>query len=162
VCSPSGIQRDQHGVFWATLEGDDAKSWRECYPGRSLPRRKAESLKEAIKLQRLLIDDLKTGRDPNAENPTIVVWVQTCIDRKRKIAPSTKTRYLQSLRWQIEPHRIGRLRLRQVQRKQVEEWVDALIVQKKQGDDDQTLDAYSIRNALPCCAWRLIWRSLTA
>ena len=86
---PPGIQLDQHGVYWATLEGDDAKLWRERYPGRSLPRRKAPDLKAALKLQRSLTDDLRANRDPNANNPKIADWVQTCIDRKRKLAPST-------------------------------------------------------------------------
>jgi hypothetical protein len=144
---PPGIQSDQHGAYWATLEGNDAKRWRERYPGRSLPRRKAETLKDALKLQRQLIDDLKTGRDPNAENPKVADWVRTCVDRKRKLAPSTVRRYLQSLRWQIEPNRIGRLRLRQVQRSHVEEWIDELIEQTCQNHIERTLDPYSIRNA---------------
>lgn len=144
---PPGIQFDQHGVFWANLEGEDAKRWRGRFPGRTPPRRKAETLKEALKLQRALIDDLKSGRDPNAGNPKIADWVKTCIERKRKLAPSTAARYRQSLKWQIEPHRLGRLRVHQVQRLHVEEWVDAMTVQKKQGSDEQTLDPYSIRNA---------------
>jgi hypothetical protein len=84
---PPGIQLDQHGAYWARLEGDDAKLWHQRYPGKSLPRRKARSLKEALKLQRQLIDDLKTGRDSNAENPKVSDWVKTCIDRKRDLAP---------------------------------------------------------------------------
>lgn len=144
---PPGIQQDQHGVYWATIEGDEAKTWRTRYPGRSLPRRKAASLKEALKLQRLLVDDLKAARDPNAENPKIAAWVETCIDRKRKLTASTARRYRQSLRWQIEPHRLGRMRVLQVAKKQIEEWVDDLIAQPRQDDPDRTLDAYSIRNA---------------
>ncbi len=116
---PPGIHLDRHGQHWATLEGEDAKRWRERYPGRALPRRKAESLKDAIKLQRFLVDDLKANRDSNAENPKVADWVKTCIDRKRDLAPSTARRYRQSLKWQIEPHRISRLRLRQVQRAHV-------------------------------------------
>jgi integrase len=143
---PPGIQLDQHGQFWATLEGDEARLWRKRYPGRSLPRRKATSLKDALKLQRQLIDDLKAARDPNAENPKVVDWVQTCIDRKRDLAVSTIRRYRQSLTWQIAPHRIGRMRLLQVMRQHVEEWIDSLITQTRQGDDE-ALDAYSIRNA---------------
>jgi hypothetical protein len=108
---PPGIQLDQHSAYWATLEGDDAKLWRQRYPGKSLPRRKAKSLKEALKLQRLLIDDLKSGRDPNAENPKVSDWVKTCIDRKRDLAPGTALRYRSWLTWQIEPHLIGRMRL---------------------------------------------------
>src|SRR6266516_6643572 len=111
---PPGIQLDQHGSYWATLEGDEATLWRKRYPGRSLPRRKATSLKEALKLQRQLIDDLKAARDPNAENPKDADWVKTCIDRKRKLAPSTATRYRSSLEWQIESHTIGRMRVLQV------------------------------------------------
>src|SRR5258706_7338179 len=101
---PPGIQLDQHGIYWAALEGEDAKLWRERYPGRSRPRRKAATLRAALKLQRQLVDDLKTGRDPNAENPKVVDWIQTCIDRKRDLAPATRTRYLSSLAWQIAPH----------------------------------------------------------
>lgn len=129
------------------MEGDDAKLWRERFPGRSAPRRKAVDLKAALKLQPRLVDDLKSNRDPNAKNPKIAEWVQTCIDRKGKLAPSTTARYKQSLRWQIEPHRLGRLRLRQVQKSHVEEWVDSLIAQKHQRAEDRTLDPFSIRNA---------------
>jgi integrase len=144
---PPGIQLDQHGVYWATLEGADAKDWRERYPGRSLPRRKADDLKAALKLQRLLIDDMRTGRDPNAENPTVMVCVETWIDGKQKLADSTSRHYRQSLGWQIEPHRIGRLRIRQVTYEHVEAWIRDLKLQTRQGDDEHTLDAYSIRNA---------------
>lgn len=144
---PPGIQLDQRGVYWATLEGHEAKLWRERYPGRALPRRKAADLKAALKLQRDLITDLKSNRDPNADNPKVADRVKTCIERKRKLAPSTTARYKQSLTWQIEPHRLGRLRLRQVQRSHVEEWVEGLIAQKHQRDTERTLDPYSIRNA---------------
>lgn len=104
---PPGIHRDQHGQYWASLEGEEARTWRARYPGRSLPRRKASDLRGAIKLQRQLIEDLKTSRDPNAENPKVADWVKTCIERRRDLKPSTITRYRQSLRWQIEPSRIG-------------------------------------------------------
>jgi hypothetical protein len=82
---PPGIQLDQHGAYWATLEGEDAKLWRKRHVGRSLPRRKAKDLREALKLQRLLIADLKAGRDSNADNPKVADWVRTCIDRKRDL-----------------------------------------------------------------------------
>lgn len=144
---PPGIQLDQHGVYWATLEGDDAKLWRKRYPGRTPPRRKAPTIKAAIALQRQLVDDLKSGRDSNAENPRVAEWVRSCIDRKRDIEPSTRTRYLSSLKWQIAPHRVGRMRLLQVTDTHVNEWVDELIVQPHQRQDDRTLDPYSIRNA---------------
>jgi hypothetical protein len=39
---PPGIQLDQHGSYWATLEGEDAKLWKARYAGTSLPRRKAQ------------------------------------------------------------------------------------------------------------------------
>lgn len=144
---PPGIHTDQHGVFWATLEGEDAKLWRKRYPGTSLPRRKAKDLRAAMKLQRQLVDDLKNNRDPNAENPKVSDWVLVCINRKRDLEPATRARYLSSLKWQIEPHPIGRMRLQQVQDTQVNAWVDALIVQKHQRHDDRTLDPYSIQNA---------------
>lgn len=96
---PPGIQLDQRGVYWATLEGHEAKLWRERYPGRALPRRKAADLKAALKLQRDLITDLKSNRDPNADNPKVADRVKTCIERKRKLAPSTTARYKQSLTW---------------------------------------------------------------
>jgi integrase len=144
---PPGIQLDQNGFYWATLEGEDAKLWRERYPGRSLPRRRARDIKTAIKLQRSLTDDLKVNRDPNAENPEVADWVKTCIERKRKLALSTVVRYKGLLTWQIEPHLIGRLRLRQVQRRQLEEWIDTLIKQKHHRHEDRTLDPYTIRNA---------------
>jgi integrase len=144
---PPGIQLDQHGAFWATLEGEHATQWRERYPGRSLPRRKAKDLREALKLQRQLMGDLKDGRDPNADNPRVADWVQACIDRKRRAAASTIRRYRQLLTWQIAPHQIGRLRMGQVQHKHVQEWVDALVVQKRQGDATRTLDAYTVSHA---------------
>lgn len=144
---PPGIQLDQHGAYWATLEGEDAKLWKARYPGTSLPRRKASDSKQAIKLQRQLIANLKANRDPNAENPKVSDWVKSCIDRKRDLAPSTDDRYRSSLTWQIEPHRIGRMRLLQVTDTHVNAWIDALIVQKHQRHDDRTLDPYSIRNA---------------
>jgi integrase len=144
---PPGIQLDQHGIYWATLEGEDAKLWKARYPGTSLPRRKATTIKQALKFQRQLVNDLKANRDPNADNPKVSDWVRTCIDRKRDLAPGTALRYRSSLKWQIEPHRIGRLRLLQVTDTQVNEWIDVLIAQKHQRNDDRTLDPYSIRNA---------------
>ncbi len=81
---PPGIHQDQHDQLWATLEGEHAKRWRERYPGRSLPRRKAADLREALKLQRILIDDLDKGKDSNAENSKVSEWVRICIDHKRK------------------------------------------------------------------------------
>src|SRR5689334_14063757 len=90
---PPGIQFDQHGVYWATLEGEDAKRWRKRLPDRSLPRRKAADLREALKLQRGLGEDVRTNRDPNAKNPKVSDWVRACIERKRKLADSTRRRY---------------------------------------------------------------------
>lgn len=144
---PPGIQLDQKGTYWATLEGEHAKLWRECYPGRSLPRRKATDLRAALKLQRTLIDDLSKGNDPNAENPKVSDWVKACIDHKRKLEDSTAGRYRQSLKWQIEPSTLGRMRIRQLQKKHVEEWIDALITQKPQNAAEGVLNAHSIRNA---------------
>jgi site-specific recombinase XerD len=144
---PPGIQFDQYGVYWATLEGEHAKIWRERFAGRSLPRRKATDLKAARKLQRQLIADLDKGNDPNAENPKVSEWVGTCIDRKRKLAASTARRYRQSLKWQIEPSTLGRMRIRQVQKKQVEAWIEVLIAQKPQNNDSESLNPHSIRNA---------------
>src|SRR5688572_3231491 len=114
---PPGIQFDKHGAFWATLEGEDAKLWKARYPGTSLPRRKAPDIKQALKLQRQLIADLKANRDPNAENPKVSDWVKICIEQKRDLAPNTALRYR------------------------------TLIAQKHQRHDDRTLDPYSIRNA---------------
>jgi hypothetical protein len=42
-------------------------------------------LKEAVRLQRDLIADLKAGRDSNAENPTIADLVKRRIDQKQEI-----------------------------------------------------------------------------
>lgn len=144
---PPGIQLDRHGTYWATLEGEDAKTWRERYPGTSLPRRKATDLRTALKRQRLLSDDLKAARDPNAENPKIAAWVQTWIDGKQKLTASTLRRYRQLLRHQIEPHRIGRLRLRQLTREHVEAWIRELKAQTRQDDAARTLDAHTIGRA---------------
>jgi len=83
---PPGIHRDQHSQLWATLESEDAKRWRECYPRWSLPRRNAANLKAALQLRRQLMRDLETGHDPNAENPTLGVWVTTWIDGKQRLA----------------------------------------------------------------------------
>lgn len=144
---PPGIQLDQHGTYWATLEGKEAKLWRERYPGRSLPRRKAADLRAALKLQRALFDDLSKGNDPNAENPKVSDWVKTCIDHKRKLEASTALRYRQSLKWQIEPSLLGRMRILQLQKEHVEDWIDALITQKSQNSAENVLSPYSIRNA---------------
>src|SRR5690242_13527741 len=95
---PPGIQLDKNGAYWATLVDENADLWRERYPGRSLPRRKAADLKTALKLQRGLIDDMSKGNDPNAENPKVSDWVSSCISRKRKLAASTARRYRQSLK----------------------------------------------------------------
>jgi integrase len=142
-----GIQLDQHGAFWATLEGEHAKLWRDRYPGRSLPRRKAKDLRQALKLQRQLVDDLKAVRDVNAENPRVAALVRRYIDQNRELAPSTVRRYDQSLAWQIAPNEIGRMRIQQVLKKQVEEWIDVLEVQKRQDDDTRTLAANTIDRA---------------
>lgn len=144
---PPGIQADQRGVFWATLEGDDAKTWRKRYPGRSLPRRKAATLKEARALQRDLIEDLRVGRDPQAHNPKIADLVETWISGRQKLAVSTIERYRSSLKWQIEPHRLGRVRLTELTTELVREWVRDIKGQKHQRKPDQKLDPHSIRNA---------------
>lgn len=145
---PPGIHEDQHGQLWATLEGDDAKRWRERYPGRGRPpRRKAKDIREAIKLHRQLVRDIETGRDPRADNPTIALLVERWIDGRVRIAESTRRRYRQSLTWQIKPLRIGRLRLQQLTREHVQSWVHELCKLPRQSDPDQLLDPYSIRNA---------------
>jgi integrase len=143
---PPGIHLDKEGAYWATLEGDDAKRWRERFPGRTLPRRKAESLKEARQLQRQLVRDLELGRDPLAENPTIADLVERWIDQ-RKVATSTKRRYHQSWRWQIKPLRIGRLRVRQLNRDHIREWITALESHPRNDSPDQVIDPYTVRNA---------------
>lgn len=142
-----GIQRDKNGVYWATLEGGDAKTWRERYPGRTLPRRKAPDEKTARKLQRQLINALEKGNDPNAKNPKVADWVKTCIAHKRKLAASTIRRYQRSLKWQIEPNALGRMRIRQVQKDHVEHWINTLIAQKTKNTKEGTLNPHSIRNA---------------
>ena len=142
-----GIHLDQQGSYWATLEGENAKHWRERYPGRTLPRRKAGTEKEARTLQRQLVRDLESGRDPNAKNPKVADWVRTVIDGKQKIATSTKNRYESSLKYQIEPHRIGRMRLTQLTHELIEAWVRDLKVQPHQRNPDRMLDPYTIRNA---------------
>lgn len=144
---PPGIQFDKNGVYWATLEGEDAKNWRARHPGRSLPRRKAATQREALKLQRQLIDSIKAGVDPNAENPSVAEWVRTWIDAKQKLTESTVTRYRQLLKWQIEPHRLGRLRLRQVTHEHVEAWIRTLKAQPRQDDPKRTLDPHTIARA---------------
>jgi integrase len=144
---PPGIHQDQRGHLRATLEGEEAKRWCDRYPGRALPRRKAKDLRAALKLQRELIDDLKSGRDPNTDNPTIIDLVKRHIDQKQKISESTRERYLISWRWQIKLLRIGRLRVLQVQHQHVREWVSELTRLPRQDDPSRTLDAYSVRNA---------------
>jgi integrase len=144
---PPGIHCDQHGVLWATLEGEEAKLWRQRYPGRSVPRRKAATLKAAVKHQRELIADLKSGRDPNSENPKIADLVKRFIDQKQRITDSTRQRYLASWRHQIAPFRVGRLHKLQVTQDHVREWVSELTRTPSQNDPEQMLDAYSIRNA---------------
>ena len=144
---PPGIQLDRHGAYWATLEGVDAKRWRDRYPGRTPPRRKAGTLKDARTFQRQLVRDLERGRDPNAENPKVADWVRTVIDGKQKIATSTKERYESSLKYQIEPHHIGRVRLTQLSHELIEAWVRDLKVQPHHRHPDRTLDPYTIRNA---------------
>lgn len=145
---PPGIQLDQNGVYWATLEGEDAKLWRQRNPGKSRPpRRKADSLKDAVRLQRRLCEDLRAGRDSNADNPLISAYVETWIDQRQKLASSTRRRYSQSWRYQIKPLKIGRLRMQQVTRDHVREWVVTLGTLARQDDPDQTLNPSSIRNA---------------
>jgi integrase len=148
---PPGIQLDKNGVYWATLEGVDARRWRDRYPGRTVPRRKAANRDAAIRLQGRLIRDLDSGRDPNAENPTVAAWVKTWIDGKQSLKPSTLKRYRQSLKWQIEPHQLSRLRLSQITPERIEAWIRALKTHhtrpKKKGGDTAPLDPHSIRNA---------------
>lgn len=144
---PPGIQFDKNGVYWATLEGEDARRWRDRYPGRSLPRRKAETLKDARALQRKLMRDLEQGRNPNAENPKVADWVKQWIEGKQRIAPSTVKRYRTSLKHQIEGHRIGRLRLSQLNHYAVRDWVEELKAKPHDRYPDRTLDPYTIRNA---------------
>jgi integrase len=50
----SDEQQGNGSTLWTTLESDDAKLWPQQYPGRSPPRRKAVTIKEALKLQRRL------------------------------------------------------------------------------------------------------------
>ncbi|NTU82977.1 MAG: site-specific integrase [Chloroflexales bacterium] len=144
---PPGIHIDKAGSYWATLEGEDAKRWRERHPERTLPRRKAASLGAAVKLQRQLINDLDSGRDPNAENPPLATLVEEWINQREKLRPATRRRYEQSFRWQIKPLRIGRLRLRQLTHSHVQGWVRELKHQARQDDPARMLDPYSIRNA---------------
>lgn len=145
-----GVHLDQRGVYWATLEGEDAALWRARHPTATVPRRKAKDLNQAGKLQRQLIEDLRAGRDLNAGNPRVSDWVKACIDRKRDLAPSTLRCYRQLLKWQIEPHRISRMKMLQVTKKQIEEWVSTLTTQKSSrlNDGDRTIDPYTVRNAL--------------
>jgi integrase len=144
---PPGIHRDKQGAYWATLEGDEAKLWRKRYPGKTLPRRKAKNLRQAITLQRQLLDDLKAARDPTRENPKTADWVETCIKHKRSAASSTIRRYRTSLQWQIANHTIGRMRVAEVLKSHVEEWIDELIIQKRQDDHTRFLDSDTIERA---------------
>lgn len=143
---PPGIQLTGDGFYLATLEGEEAKRWRERHPGRSLPRRRVRSLKEATQAQRALIRDLEAGRDPNADNPTISTYVEKWVEQRR-VSATTKRRYRQSWQWQIATQKIGRLRIRQVAKKHVDEWVRALEALPRQDDPDRTLDAYSVIHA---------------
>jgi integrase len=143
---PPGIQ--QHGgYFWATLEGEHAKTWRDRFPGVTLPRRRVATLKDAVAAQRELIRDLELGRDPNADNPTVAAWVEQWIAGRQKIADTTRRSYVASFTYQIKPLKLGRLRLRQVNRDHVRGWVRELAKQPLQQNPDQTLDAYTVRNA---------------
>lgn len=144
---PAGIQKDRHGAFWATLTGKYATMWRERFPGTSLPRRKAVTIDQAAELQRTLIDDLKAGKDPNADNPTIAAYVETWINQRQTLAASTRQRYDQALRLQLKTFRLGRMRLRQVSHDYVAAWVRELVVYPRADDPDQPLDAHTIRNA---------------
>lgn len=143
---PPGIQYSG-GYYFATLEGPDAQTWRARHPGRSLPRRRVRTLREAIQAQRELIAELKAGRDPQADNPTIAAYVETWIAGRKKLAPSTRRRYTQSWRYQIKPLRLGRLRLRQLTRDHVREWITALGALPRQDAPGQLLDPYTVRNA---------------
>src|SRR5690349_17772036 len=131
---PPGTQLDKHGINWATLVDEDAKLWSKRYPGRIVPCRKAPKMKEAFRLKQQLTADLKATRDPNADNPKVVDWVRTCIGRKRKLAESSRERYNQALVCQIEPFRIGRMRVQEVLKRHVEDWVDELIAQPLRAD----------------------------
>lgn len=143
---PPGIQLTRDGFYLATLEGNEAREWRERHPGRSLPRRRVRTLKEATQAQRALIRDLAAGRDPNADNPQISAYVEAWVEQRR-VGVSTKRRYRQSWQWQIATQRLGRLRIRQVTKKHVDEWVRALEALPRQDDPDRTLDAYSVIHA---------------
>lgn len=143
---PPGIQFSG-GYYLATLEGKHAELWRERYPGRSLPRRRLRTLGEAVAAQRELIRDLEEHRDTSAENPTIAAWVERWIAGRQKLAASTRRRYAQSWRYQIKPLRLGRIRLRQLTRDHVREWVSELGKLARQDDPDQPLDPYTVRNA---------------
>jgi integrase len=143
---PPGIQFTRDGFYLATLEGKEAQEWRERYPGCSLPRRRKRSLDLAVKAQRALIADLKAGKDPYADNPTLSAYVEGWVEQRR-VGDSTKRRYRQSWQWQIATQRIGRLRIRQVTKKHVDEWVRTLETLPRQDDPDRILDAYSVIHA---------------
>jgi hypothetical protein len=119
---PPGIHLDQHGAYWATLVDSDARRWRELYPGRSLPRRKATNLYKALERQRQLVDALQAACDANGENPNITDLIDRWIDGC-KLADTTIARYRQLWRWHIKPFPIGSLRVRQVTRKHIEDWI---------------------------------------
>ncbi len=144
---PPGIHKDGSGQLWATLEGDDARRWRERYPGRALPRRKADDLRQARQLQRELSRDLEQGRDPGADNPTVAAWVRQWIDGKQRIKPFTIRGYRRILAQHIETHAIGRLRLAQVKTEHVQSWIGELQRKAPANAPDKRLDPYTIRNA---------------
>jgi integrase len=144
---PPGIFQDQHGALWATLAGDDAERYRQIYPGKVLPRRKAKDLRDAIKLQRLLITDLERGRDSKADNPKVAAWVRSYIDGRETIKATTRKRHESALVRQIEPHRIGRMRLLELNHAAIKAWVQALKAQAPNNRPGAVLDPYTIRNA---------------
>lgn len=76
---PPGIQLDQNGAYWASLEGDDAKLWRARYPGRSRPRKKAKTLDEAVILRNQLSLTVRTGRDLAVEKRETVDLMRSVV-----------------------------------------------------------------------------------
>jgi hypothetical protein len=115
-----GIHLDKDGVYWASLAGDHAKLWKARYPGKPRPRKRAKTFAQAVRLQSALIKDLKEGRDPNSENPTITDLVKRHIDRKQRITDSTRKRYLCSWQWQIQPLQFGKVRKFELTKSRVE------------------------------------------
>ncbi|NJN19752.1 MAG: site-specific integrase [Oscillochloris sp.] len=107
----------------------------------------APTLDAAVDVQRRLIDDLKAGRDPNVENPPIADYIAQWIAGRQTIKPDARRRYTQSYQHQIKPLRIGKLRLQQLTREHVRQWVQAAAELPSQDDPARTLDPYSIRNA---------------